>query len=74
MVAGRTTHAIVECGELCIPIASGAIDKGAIKGSLVDLCKNAASVRKSVEEITLFKSVGTAVEDLAAAILALKFE
>lgn len=67
-----TDHAIVECGELCIPIANGAISRGDIKGTFVDLCGNTVSARKSVGEITLFKSAGTAIEDLVAAILALK--
>ena len=37
--------------------------------SLIDLCRNRATGRDNPGEITVFKSVGTAVEDLAAAIL-----
>ena len=67
-----TLHAIVESGDFSIPIASGAIKKSDIKATLSDLCKMEHAARTSMDEITLFKSAGTAIEDLAAAILALK--
>lgn len=67
-----TIHAIVESGDLSIPIASGAIEKSDVKATLTDLCKMEDSPRINVDEITLFKSAGTAIEDLSAAILALK--
>ena len=52
------------------PIEAGVIDRGDIVGDLFDLCRGEAPGRRSAEEITLFKSVGTALEDLAAARLA----
>jgi len=42
-----------------------------IKGSLRDLVTGVAPGRHNAQEITLFKSVGTALEDLAAAELAI---
>jgi ornithine cyclodeaminase len=39
-----------------------------IAGDLYDLARGNASGRKTAEEITLFKSVGAAIEDLAAGI------
>jgi ornithine cyclodeaminase len=49
--------------------AAGAIAECDIAGDLADLCRGVAPGRRTAEEITLFKSVGTAIEDLAAAIL-----
>ena len=40
-----------------------------IQGDLFELCRGKAKGRKRKDEITLFKSVGTAIEDLAAAML-----
>jgi 1-pyrroline-2-carboxylate reductase [NAD(P)H] len=60
-----------EAGELLIPIAEGDIDKSHVKGELADLCKgmigNGNKVRHNQTDITLFKSVGTALSDLIAA-------
>ena len=64
------THAgaLVEAGDILQPIAAGVITKAAITGDLFDLCLGAAEGRRSATEITLFKSVGASIEDLAAAI------
>lgn len=67
-----TQHALVESGDLSIPLANGVIDQGDINGSFLSLCTSEATARRSEDEITLFKAVGTAVEDLAAAVLAQK--
>ncbi|CAN5623607.1 ornithine cyclodeaminase family protein [soil metagenome] len=56
-----------EAGEILIPIAEGRIDEHAIVGELADLCTGRVSGRGADDEITLFKSVGTALSDLAAA-------
>jgi ornithine cyclodeaminase len=40
-----------------------------VKGDLGDLCRSPGSAAPSREGITAFKSVGTALEDLAAAML-----
>ena len=50
------------------PLASGVLKD--IAGDLFDLTRGQAEARRSDEEITLFKSVGTALEDLAGAQLA----
>ncbi len=59
-----------ESGDLFIPIQNGLITKESVKADLFELCKNEKPGRNSDEEITLFKSVGHALEDLAAAQLA----
>jgi 1-pyrroline-2-carboxylate reductase [NAD(P)H] len=61
-----------EAGELLIPIAEGEFRADAIAGELKDLCRAAASSRRGRDQITLFKSVGTALSDLIAAQLVLK--
>jgi ornithine cyclodeaminase len=62
--------ALKEAGDIVLPIKSGVIAEADICGDLFDLCRGAVEGRRSAEEITLFKSVGTALEDLAAASLA----
>ena len=64
--------ALKEAGDIVMPIAAGLIKEGDVQGDLFDLCRGHAKGRKSASEITLFKSVGTAIEDLAAAMLVWK--
>ncbi|HYD98152.1 MAG TPA: ornithine cyclodeaminase family protein, partial [Alphaproteobacteria bacterium] len=45
----------------------GALRGDDIAGDLFELCRGEADGRRDPAEITLFKSVGTALEDLAAA-------
>ncbi len=61
--------ALHETGELAIPIASGLLDPKDVHADLVELCKANKLARKNEEEITLFKSAGLAIEDLAAALM-----
>ena len=60
-----------ESGDLAIPIKSEVISLEDIKGDLFQLCKNETRGRSSNEEITVFKSVGHALEDLVTAQLIL---
>ncbi len=63
------THAaLIESGELKIPLQSGVIEESAICASLYELCAKEKTWRTN-SDITLFKSVGHAIEDLAAAML-----
>jgi alanine dehydrogenase len=64
--------ALAESGEIVQAIECGAIIETDIRGSLRDLAMRRAKGRSAVDEITLFKSVGTALEDLAAAELAVR--
>jgi ornithine cyclodeaminase len=64
--------ALKEGGDLVQPLQAGVIKADAIAADLADLCKGRHPGRKRDDEITLFKSVGTAVEDLAAAKLMLE--
>ncbi len=65
-----TDAALVEAGDLIDPIAHGVLRREDIAGSLFSLCRGEAAGRRDAQEITLFKSVGSALEDLAAAGLA----
>jgi ornithine cyclodeaminase len=64
--------ALKEAGELAIPLKEGVIDKTDIKGALNKLCFIGKSARSSDSEITLFKSVGHALEDLSAALYVMR--
>lgn len=59
-----------EAGDIVMAIASGALVAGDIRADLFELCRGGIAARSSPGEITLFKSVGAALEDLAGAILA----
>ena len=63
-----TDEALRKSGDLLEPIAHGILSAKAIAGDLQDLCMRAVPGRGSVSERTVFKSVGTALADLAAAI------
>ncbi|MFH6935743.1 ornithine cyclodeaminase family protein [Flavobacterium sp. FlaQc-30] len=56
-----------ESGDILIPLTSGIIRKETIKADLFELCGNTKAGRTSDTEITYFKSVGHALEDLVAA-------
>jgi ornithine cyclodeaminase/alanine dehydrogenase-like protein (mu-crystallin family) len=64
-----TPAARTEGGDVSMALQSGAIREAHVRGDLSDLCGGVAKGRESADEITVFKSVGTALEDLAAAIL-----
>ena len=65
-----TMDALVESGDIKTPLETGVLVESDIRATLKDLCEGDLSPRQSPEEITLFKGVGTAIEDLSAAILA----
>jgi ornithine cyclodeaminase/alanine dehydrogenase-like protein (mu-crystallin family) len=60
-----------EAGELRIPMEEGAIQPGHVIADLHDLVSGKKQGRRSAEDITAFKSVGCALEDLVAAELIL---
>lgn len=62
--------ALVEGGDLVQPIREGLIGETAIAADLAELVRGIHPGRKDASEITLFKSVGASIEDLAGAIFA----
>ena len=65
-----TTEALMKAGDLLSAIDEGAWAQEQLTATLEQLCRSHHPGRRSAEEITLFKSVGSALEDLAAASLA----
>ncbi len=59
--------AFKEAGDIVVPLATGVLTPDAVHGDLFELADGRARGRGAAEEITLFKSVGSAIEDLAAA-------
>jgi ornithine cyclodeaminase len=57
-----------EAGDIVQPLASGVLLKDAIVADLHELARGEKKGRETADEITLFKSVGAALEDLAAGI------
>jgi ornithine cyclodeaminase len=64
-----TEAALSEGGDVALGLRSGAIDRAHIVADLASLCRGDCAGRTAPDEITLFKSAGAALEDLAAAML-----
>lgn len=64
-----TERAKTEGGDVALALQSGAIRESHVRADLSDLCRGWARGREGQDGITVFKSVGTALVDLAAAIL-----
>lgn len=64
-----TDEALQKSGDLLGPLFRGVISKNDVLGTLADLCRGTVGGRQSSRERTVFKSVGTALEDLSAASL-----
>lgn len=67
LVVDTRAGALAEAGDVLLAIAEGAIAENHIAADLAALCRGAHPGRQSAEEVTVFKSVGWAGEDLAAA-------
>jgi ornithine cyclodeaminase len=63
----RRESALNEAGDILFPTREGTITADHIVGELGDLLLGRIAGRRSPKEITLFKSLGLAVEDVAAA-------
>jgi ornithine cyclodeaminase/alanine dehydrogenase-like protein (mu-crystallin family) len=61
--------ALAEAGDLIQAAAEGKFDFKDMKGDLFDLAQGNHRGRQNGREITLFKSCGTALEDLATAVM-----
>ncbi len=62
-----TPAAKTEGGDVALSLHKGAISENHVRGDLADLCRKPP--HRGHEAVTVFKSVGTALEDLAAAML-----
>jgi len=64
-----TDEALRKSGDLLGPLSRGVFAPGEVRGTLATLARGEAPGRRDRDERTVFKSVGTALEDLAAATL-----
>jgi ornithine cyclodeaminase/alanine dehydrogenase-like protein (mu-crystallin family) len=64
-----TDEALHKSGDLLGPLARGVIREADVRGTLAALCRGEVAGRQDPAGRTVFKSVGTALEDLAAAML-----
>ncbi len=63
----RRESTVNEAGDYLVPRQEGAIAEDHIQGEIGDVLLGKVKGRQSQDEITLFKSLGLAVEDVAAA-------
>jgi alanine dehydrogenase len=61
--------ALKEAGDLLQPMQAGLISRSDILAELSELCAGSYQFKRDARDITLFKSVGAALEDLVAAML-----
>jgi ornithine cyclodeaminase/alanine dehydrogenase-like protein (mu-crystallin family) len=66
-VVDSKTAARVELGDYLVPLSQGLIDESHIWAELGELVNGARVGRSSPEQITVYKSAGLAIQDLAAA-------
>lgn len=67
LYADRRESMLAEAGEFLIPRGEGLIDDAHIVGEIGEVLLGRVPARTNDEEITLFKSLGISIEDLAAA-------
>ncbi len=67
IVVDTFAGALAEAGDLLIPLNQGTIERSSIVADLHEIASGKKQGRNSDEEITLFKSVGCALEDLVTA-------
>jgi ornithine cyclodeaminase/alanine dehydrogenase len=67
VVADQKMACLAEAGDIIIPIQEGAITEAHIHGELGQVITGEVAGRTSDEQITLFKSVGLAIQDVATA-------
>jgi len=72
LVVDQREAVLAEAGDVIIPLQQGAIDESHIHAELGAIASGQATGREDARQITLFKSVGLAVQDAVAASVALE--
>jgi ornithine cyclodeaminase len=72
VVVDSRSASLAEAGDLILPLEKGLITEADIHGEIGEVAAGQISGRQSDEEITVFKSVGVAVQDVAVAELVLR--
>jgi alanine dehydrogenase len=67
LIVDSLESALAEAGEILIPISEGACSPDHIHATLGEIINHTKPGRTSADEITLFKSLGLGIEDIAAA-------
>lgn len=67
IVVDQVEAVLEEAGDFIIPIGKGTLDRNRIQRELGQIVAEEAPGRSTVDEITLFKSVGNAVQDVTVA-------
>jgi len=62
--------ALAEAGDIVIPLKAGALSETQLAGELGEVAMRTVVGRRGPQDVTIFKSLGMAVEDIAAAHLA----
>ncbi len=63
----RRESALAEAGDILIPMSEGAFNADHIRGDIGEVLMGVVPGRESTSDVTVFKSLGLAIEDLAAA-------
>lgn len=72
VVADTRDGVLAEAGDILTPIAEEIIGADHVRADLFDLCRMSAPPAPPADTVTVFKSVGHAAQDLAAALLCLE--
>jgi ornithine cyclodeaminase/alanine dehydrogenase-like protein (mu-crystallin family) len=72
LVVDSRDASLAETGDLIVPIGEGRISEDHIQAELGEIANGSKPGRTDADQITLYKSVGVAVQDAAAAGLALR--
>lgn len=72
VIVDSVSASLEEAGDLIIPLKKGLMNKSHILGELGRVASGHLKVRSSEADITFFKSVGLAIQDIAVAELALR--
>jgi alanine dehydrogenase len=72
VVVDSREAALAEAGDVIIPLKEGIISEDHIHGEIGEVASGTVAARESEEELTFFKSVGNAVQDVAVASLVLQ--
>lgn len=67
LIVDQREAAIEEAGEIAVPLQQGLITKNHIHAELGEIISGSKTGRTSLEQTTVFKSVGNAIQDLAIA-------
>lgn len=67
IVVDQVEAVLEEAGDFIIPIRKGTLDRNRITRELGQIVAGEAQARSTTDEITLFKSVGNAVQDVTVA-------